>query len=80
MGRTIPSYQIASEIEIRKWRSFRKALDKQDRKKFDEMLSIPRFYNVAGTMACRPVLIHVILMSIIFEHYKKLSKIKNLKK
>jgi hypothetical protein len=65
MGRTIPSYQIASEIEIRKLRSFRKALDKQDRKKFDEMLSIPRFFNVAGTMACRPVLIHVILMSII---------------
>ena len=77
MGRTIPSYRIASEIEIRKWRPFRKALDKQDRKKFDEMLSIPRFYNVAGTMACRPVLIHVILMSIIFEHYKQLTKIGN---
>ena len=74
MGRTIPSYRIASEMEIREWRSFRKALDKSDRKVFDEMLSIPRFYNVAGTMACRPVLIHVILMSIIFEHYKQLSK------
>jgi hypothetical protein len=73
MGRTIPSYRLASEIEIRKWRSFRKALDKRNRKTFDEMLSIPRFYNVAGTMACRPVLIHVILMSIIFEHYKQLS-------
>jgi hypothetical protein len=67
MGRTIPSYRIASEVEIRKWRSFRKALDKRDRKKFDEMLSIPRFYNVAATMACKPVLINVILMSIIFE-------------
>ena len=82
MGRTIPSYRIASEMEIRKWRPFRKLLDKQDRKTFDDMVSIPRFYNVAGTMACRPVLIHVILMSIIFEHYKKLStltdeKIKN---
>ena len=66
---------VASEIEIRKWKLFRKALDKKDRKKFDEMLSIPRFYNVAGTMAVRPVLIHTILMSIIFEHYKKLSKI-----
>ena len=73
MGRTIPSYRIASEMEIRKWRPFRKLLDKQDRKKFDDMLSIPRFYNVAGTMTCRPVLIHVILMSIIFEHYKQLS-------
>jgi ssDNA-binding replication factor A large subunit len=67
MGRTIPSYRIASEVEIRKWRSFRKALDKRDRKKFDEVLSIPRFYNVAATMACKPVLINVILMSIIFE-------------
>ncbi|HTH21608.1 MAG TPA: hypothetical protein VL854_05285 [Nitrososphaeraceae archaeon] len=55
-----------------------KLLDKKDRKAFDEMLSIPRFYNVAGTMACRPVLIHVILMSIIFEHYKQLTKIGNL--
>ena len=67
MGRTIPSYRIASEVEIRKWRSFRKALDERDRKKFDEMLSIPRFYNVAATMACKPVLINVILISIIFE-------------
>ena len=75
MGRTIPSYRIASEIEKRKWKSFRQALDKKDRKVFDEMLSIPRFYNVAGTMAARPVLSHVILMSIIFEHYKQLTKL-----
>lgn len=77
MGRTIPSYQIASETEIRKWRSFRNALAKQDRKNFDEMLSITRFYKVVGIMACRPVLIHPILMSIIFEHYKQLSKIRD---
>ena len=77
MGRTIPSYRIASEIEILKWRPSRKLLDKQDRKKFDDMLSIPHLYTVAGTMAARPVLIHVILMSIIFEHYKQLRKILN---
>jgi hypothetical protein len=75
MGRTIPSYRIASQIKIWKWRPFRKALDKRDRKVFGEMLSIPRFYNSAGTMACRPVLIHTIIMSIIFEHYKQLRKI-----
>jgi len=76
MGRTIPSYRIASQIKIWKWRPFRKALDKRDRKVFGEMLSIPRFYNSAGTMACRPVLIHTIIMSIIFEHYKQLRKIR----
>ena len=75
MGRTIPSFRIASEIEILKWRPFRKLLDKQDRKVFDEMLSISRLYNVAGTMACRPVLVHVMLISIIFEHYKQLTKL-----
>jgi hypothetical protein len=71
MGRTIPSFGVASEIEIRKWRSFRHALDKKDRRTFDEMLSLPRLYNVAGAMACRPILIHLILMSIIFEHYRQ---------
>jgi hypothetical protein len=75
MGRTIPSFRIASEMERWKWRMFRKFLDKQDRKVFNELLSIPRLYNAAGTMACRPVLIHVILMSIIFEHYKQLTKL-----
>jgi hypothetical protein len=75
MGRTMPSFRIASEMERWKWRPFRHALDKKDRKVFDEMLSIARLYNVAGTMACRPVLIHVILMSIIFEHYKQLRKL-----
>ena len=75
MGRTIPSYRIASEWEIRKWRPFRNLLSKKDRKIFDEMLSTNRFYTVAGTISCRPVLIQVILMSIIFEHYKRLSKL-----
>jgi hypothetical protein len=41
------------------------------------MLSIPRLYNAAGTMACTPILIHVILISIIFEHYKQLRKLVN---
>jgi hypothetical protein len=32
MGRTIPSYRIASEIDILKWRRpFRKLLDKTER-------------------------------------------------
>jgi hypothetical protein len=75
MGRTIPLYRIASEMEIWKWRTFRKLLDRQDRKVFDEMLSIPRLYNVAGTMVSRPGLVHVILISIIFEHYKQLRKL-----
>jgi hypothetical protein len=76
MGRTIPSFRIASQWEISKWKPFKNLLGKKDKKIFDEMLSIPRFYNVAGVMVCRPVLIQAILMSVIFEHYKQLSKLK----
>jgi hypothetical protein len=71
MGRTDPSYRLATEIERRKWKIFRQRLDKKDRKMFDKMFSYSRLYNVAGGNACRPVLIHPVLMSIIFEHYKQ---------
>jgi hypothetical protein len=40
MGRTIPSFRIALEMEERRWKPFRNALDKSDRKKFDEMMLI----------------------------------------
>jgi hypothetical protein len=44
MGRTIPSFRIALTIEEGEWKPFRNALDKSDRKKFDEMFDIPRLY------------------------------------
>lgn len=78
MGRTIPSYRIATEIERTKWKEFRERLDKKDRKEFDKMFSYSRLYNSAGSNAVRPVLLHPILMSIIFEHYKQLKKLESI--
>ena len=75
MGRTIPSYRIATEIERNKWKIFRQRLGKKDRKEFDKMFSYSRLYNSAGSNACRPLLIHPILMSIVFEHYRQLDSI-----
>ncbi|HEX5922022.1 MAG TPA: hypothetical protein VFY55_09635 [Nitrososphaeraceae archaeon] len=77
MGRTVPSYRIASEMERSKWKSFRQRLDKKDRKIFDKMFSYSRLYNSAGSNACRPILIPPILMSIIFEQYKQLKKLES---
>ena len=68
LGRTVPSYRLASDREKRKWKVFREKLDKSERKVFDEMMDISRLYNVAGVCSCNPVLLHSILMSIIFEH------------
>lgn len=76
MGRTIPSYRIAAEMERSKWKIFRQGLDKKDRKIFDQMFSYSGLFNSAGSNACRPMLIHPILMSIIFEHYKQLDTLR----
>lgn len=74
MYRTGPSYRIATEMERNKWKIFRQGLDKKDRKMFDQMFSYSKLYNSAGSNACRPQLIHPILMSILLEHYKQLKK------
>lgn len=75
VGRTVPSYRLASEREKRKWKIFREQLDESERKMFDEMMSYTRLNNAAGVIACKPILIHPILMSIVFEHYKQLDTI-----
>ena len=75
MGRTIPSYRLAAEMERSKWKIFRQRLDKKDRKIFDQMFSYSKLYNSAGSNASRPQLIHPIIMSIIFEHYKQLTEL-----
>ncbi|HEX9317577.1 MAG TPA: hypothetical protein VF884_01445 [Nitrososphaeraceae archaeon] len=74
MGRTIPSYRIAAEIERKRWRPFRLMLKRKDRKLYDSMLSLPRLYNSAGMMVCRPVVFHSVVMAILFHHYKQLHE------
>src|SRR5919107_3907773 len=74
MGRTIPSFRIALEMEQAEWKPFRNALDKSDRKKFDEMFDIPRFYISACSYSVQYVRLHPILISIIFHHYKQLTE------
>jgi hypothetical protein len=76
MGRTIPSFRIASVEEQKEWKEFRQALHKSDRKAFDDMFSIAHMYNSACSFAAKPIRIHPIFMSIIFHHYKQLMKIK----
>jgi hypothetical protein len=74
MGRTIPSFRIALEMEQAEWKPFRNALDKSDRKKFDEMWNIPRWYISACSNSVQYVRLHPILMSILLYHYKQLTE------
>ena len=74
MGRTIPSFRLALEMEKEDWKPFRNALDKSDRKKFDEMWDIPRLYTSACSYAVQPVRLYPILMSILLHHFKDLTQ------
>jgi hypothetical protein len=74
MGRTIPSFRIALDLEERDWKPFRDALDRSDRKKFDEMFEIPRLYISACSYAVQPVRLYPILMSILLYCYEQLME------
>jgi hypothetical protein len=74
MGRTIPSFRIASKMEYVEWKDFRRALSKADRKLFDDMFSKSILYNSACACCAKPIRIQPIIISILFHHYKELSK------
>jgi hypothetical protein len=77
MGRTIPTATWLLTQEKQTWKPFRNALDKSDRKKFDEMLSLSHMFNYAQMCAIpsHPVPIQPILMTIAFQHYKALNQL-----
>jgi hypothetical protein len=74
MGRTIPSFRIALEMEKEDWKPFRNALDKSDRRKFDEMFDIPRLYSSACSYAAIPIRLYPILMSILLNNFQELTR------
>lgn len=75
MGRTIPSFRNVLAIEKAEWKPFRNALDKSERKDFDDMFDIPRLYLSACSNSVQLVPLHSIIMSILFHHYKELTEI-----
>jgi len=71
MGRTIPSFRMAIDIEIAKWKTFRDALRKPEREIFENMLLRSKLYASAGGMAVRPVVLEAMFMSILLDHHKR---------
>lgn len=76
MGRTLPSFRIAADMEHDHWKPFRQCLEKEDRKLFDEMFSLSKLYNSACLIQNDPIVIRPVMMSILFHHYKQLLALK----
>jgi len=75
MGRTIPSFRMAIDIEIAKWKPFRDALRKPDKEIFVNMLLRSKLYASAGGMSVRPLVLEAVFMSILLDHHKRLLEL-----
>lgn len=72
MGKTVPSYRIALESEISRWRGFARALRKDDREAFEELMDMCRSYASAGGCATNPIIFEPMVMSVLLAQQKRI--------
>jgi len=73
MGRTIPSFRMATQMEENKWKIYRKHLKKKEQKVFTNMFSIAYLFNSACSYTTNPIRINPILFSIALYHQKRVT-------
>ena len=76
MGKTVPSYRMALEFEIDRWKPFRKALQsEEEREAFDMMIDMCRNNAMASGNACNPIIFEPMAMSILLAQQKLLQEL-----
>ena len=75
MGKTVESYRMALEDEIRRWNGFAKALRSEDREAFETLMDACRGYASAGSNAVQPVLFEPMIMSMLLSQQVRLQKL-----
>lgn len=75
MGRTVESYRMALEDEIRRWTGFAKALRSEDREAFDALMDACRGHASAGSNATQPIIFEPMIMSILLFQQKRLQRL-----
>ena len=75
LGRTIESYRMALEDEMRRWKGFAKTLRTKDKEAFDALMDACRLYASAGSNATQPILFEPMVMSILLYQQKKLNRL-----
>ena len=76
MGKTVESYRMALDREVQRWSGFARALRKDDRAVFEQLIDICRNYASAGSNATRPVLFEPMVLSILLDQQKTLNILK----
>jgi hypothetical protein len=75
VGKTVESYRVALDVELQRWSGFSRALRKEDKKVFDQLMDTCRNYASAGSNATRPVLFEAMVMSILLHQQKIINKL-----
>ena len=75
MGKTVPAYRMVLEEEISRWSGFVRALRKDDREAFDEMMDTCRGYASEASNTTNPILFEPFIMSILLAQQKRILAI-----
>lgn len=75
MGRTVLPFTQELYREEESWKSFRRALRKEDRELFDELFAAARYHTAACTCSGRAVPFEAILMSILIEERRAVREL-----
>ena len=75
MGKTVESYRMALEEEIRRWKGFEKALRTEDREAFEELMDACRNFASAGSNATQPILFEPMMLSILLFQQKRIMRL-----
>jgi hypothetical protein len=67
---------MALDREVQRWSGFARALRKEDREAFEQLIDICRNYASAGSNATRPVLFEPMVLSILLDQQKTLNRLK----
>lgn len=76
MGKTVPSYRMAVEWEIDRWKAFREALPSEEEKEaFDTIMDICRDFASASSCATNPIIFEPMVISILLGQQKKMQQL-----
>jgi hypothetical protein len=76
MGRTVPTYRMTLESIIQSWNDFRRALSKEDKEVFDQMVNRARMHASSSTYAAFSDPVEGALLSILLEQEKEIRRMK----
>jgi len=76
LGKTVESYRLKLDKEIQRWSNFARALRRDDREIFEQLMDFCRNSASAGSNATRPIVFEAMVMCILVKQQKTLNRLK----